>query len=137
MSHLLYLMFRCDFDVMENLDFVGGFWDLNTPRSFRRPHHDEESLLSEPFSGLAVSSIHARVSGYLYSDVSIHVTGHGDAVSVSTGRRRLVSSLSSTRPGSPAGSCRQGPASPFPAPIPWRIPTRLLRSAGPGEGVFN
>ena len=31
MDHLLYLMFRCDFDVMESLDFVGGFWDLNTP----------------------------------------------------------------------------------------------------------
>jgi len=28
MSHLLYLMFRCDFDVMESLIFV-GFWDLN------------------------------------------------------------------------------------------------------------
>ena len=31
MSHLLYLMFQCDFDVMESLDFVGGFGNLNTP----------------------------------------------------------------------------------------------------------
>ena len=31
MGHLLYLMFRCDFDVMESLDFVGIFGDLNTP----------------------------------------------------------------------------------------------------------
>ena len=28
MCYLLYLMFRCDFDVMENLK---GSWDLNTP----------------------------------------------------------------------------------------------------------
>ena len=28
MSHLLYLMFRCDGDVMESLEFL---WDLNTP----------------------------------------------------------------------------------------------------------
>ena len=28
MSHLLYLMFRCDFDVIEILEFL---WDLNTP----------------------------------------------------------------------------------------------------------
>ena len=31
MNHMLYLMFRYDFDVIENLDFVGWFWDLNTP----------------------------------------------------------------------------------------------------------
>ena len=29
MSHLLYLMFRCDFDVMESLEEFG---DLNTPK---------------------------------------------------------------------------------------------------------
>ena len=34
MGHLLYLMFRCDGDVMENLEFL---WDLNTPQvSFER-----------------------------------------------------------------------------------------------------
>ena len=32
MSHLLYLMFRCDGDVMENLDFGGFFGHLNTPQ---------------------------------------------------------------------------------------------------------
>ena len=31
MSHLLYLMFRCDGDVMESLDFGVVFEDLNTP----------------------------------------------------------------------------------------------------------
>ena len=30
MGHLLYLIFRCDFDVMKSLDFW-GFLDLNTP----------------------------------------------------------------------------------------------------------
>ena len=35
MGHLLYLIFRCDFDVMESLIFVGGFWDLNGPMSFQ------------------------------------------------------------------------------------------------------
>ena len=29
MDHLLYLMFRCDGDVMKNLEFL---WDLNTPQ---------------------------------------------------------------------------------------------------------
>ena len=33
MSHLIYLIFRCDFDVMENLNFMGSFWDLNKPES--------------------------------------------------------------------------------------------------------
>ena len=31
MSYLLYLMFRCDFDVMESLDAGVFLWDLNTP----------------------------------------------------------------------------------------------------------
>ena len=31
MCHLLYLMFRCDFDVMENLESLEKFGDLNTP----------------------------------------------------------------------------------------------------------
>ena len=31
MSHLLYLMFRCDGDVMESLDFGEFLRDLNTP----------------------------------------------------------------------------------------------------------
>ena len=31
MGHLLYLMFRCDGDVMESLDFGGFFGHLNTP----------------------------------------------------------------------------------------------------------
>ena len=31
MGHLLYLMFRCDGDVMENLDFGGFLVHLNTP----------------------------------------------------------------------------------------------------------
>ena len=31
MGYLLYLMFRCDGDVMESLDFGGVLWDLNTP----------------------------------------------------------------------------------------------------------
>ena len=31
MGHLLYLMFRCDFDVMENLESLEKFRDLNTP----------------------------------------------------------------------------------------------------------
>ena len=30
MSHLLYLIFRCDFDMMENLEKFGN---LNTPRA--------------------------------------------------------------------------------------------------------
>ena len=30
MSHLLYLMFWCDGDVMESLEFGGSFWELNT-----------------------------------------------------------------------------------------------------------
>ena len=30
MGHLLYLMFRCDFDVMENLENLEEFGDLNT-----------------------------------------------------------------------------------------------------------
>ena len=29
MGHLLYLMFRCDRDVMKSLEFL---WDLNTPK---------------------------------------------------------------------------------------------------------
>ena len=33
MSHLLYLMFRCDFDVMENLESLEEFGDLNTPQA--------------------------------------------------------------------------------------------------------
>ena len=33
MGHLLYLMFRCDGDVMESLKFL---WDLNTPYSVKR-----------------------------------------------------------------------------------------------------
>ena len=32
MGHLLYLMFRCDGDVMESLDFGEFLRDLNTPR---------------------------------------------------------------------------------------------------------
>ena len=45
MGHLLYLMFRCDFDVMESLDFVGGFGDLNTPKIANRnnPHTCQQS----------------------------------------------------------------------------------------------
>ena len=35
MGHLLYLIFRCDFDVMENLERVEKFWDLNTPQDHR------------------------------------------------------------------------------------------------------
>ena len=31
MGHLLYLMFRCDFDVMESLENLEEFGDLNTP----------------------------------------------------------------------------------------------------------
>ena len=31
MNYLLYLMFRCDGDVMENLDFWGVLGHLNTP----------------------------------------------------------------------------------------------------------
>ena len=31
MGYLLYLMFRCHFDVMESLDVGGFLWDLNTP----------------------------------------------------------------------------------------------------------
>ena len=31
MGHLLYLMFRCDFDVMENLESLEEFGDVNTP----------------------------------------------------------------------------------------------------------
>ena len=34
MTHLLYLMFRCDFDVIESLDVGGFLWDLNTPLFF-------------------------------------------------------------------------------------------------------
>ena len=30
MRHLLYLMFRCDVDVMENLEWGEFFWELNT-----------------------------------------------------------------------------------------------------------
>ena len=30
MRHLLYLMFRCDVDVMESLELEGIFWELNT-----------------------------------------------------------------------------------------------------------
>ena len=32
MGHLLYLMFRCDGDVMKNLDFGVVFGHLNTPK---------------------------------------------------------------------------------------------------------
>ena len=35
MGHLLYLMFRCDGDVMESLEFL---WDLNTPFEFFSSH---------------------------------------------------------------------------------------------------
>ena len=35
MGHLLYLMFRCDFDVMESLERVEKFWDLNAPQDHR------------------------------------------------------------------------------------------------------
>ena len=31
MGHLLYLMFRCDFDVMEDLESLEEFGNLNTP----------------------------------------------------------------------------------------------------------
>ena len=34
MGHLLYLMFRCDGDVMESLD-LGGLRDLNTPHGIK------------------------------------------------------------------------------------------------------
>ena len=34
MGYLLYLMFRCDFDVMESLDVEGFLWNLNTPGVF-------------------------------------------------------------------------------------------------------
>ena len=30
MRHLVYLMFRCDVDVMESLELGGVFWELNT-----------------------------------------------------------------------------------------------------------
>ena len=30
MGHLLYLMFRCDGDVMENLEILEILWELNT-----------------------------------------------------------------------------------------------------------
>ena len=30
MRHLLYLMFRCNVDVMESLELGGVFWELNT-----------------------------------------------------------------------------------------------------------
>ena len=32
MDYLLYLMFRCDGDVMESLDLGGGLRELNTPQ---------------------------------------------------------------------------------------------------------
>ena len=34
MSHLLYLIFRCDFDVMKNLENLEKFGDLKTPTVF-------------------------------------------------------------------------------------------------------
>ena len=30
MGHLLYLIFRCDFDVMENLETLGNWKEVNT-----------------------------------------------------------------------------------------------------------
>ena len=30
MGHLLYLMFRCDFDVMESLESLENLWEVNT-----------------------------------------------------------------------------------------------------------
>ena len=30
MGHLLYLIFRCDFDVMENLESLGNWKEVNT-----------------------------------------------------------------------------------------------------------
>ena len=36
MRHLLYLIFRCDVDVMENLELGGVFWELNTALEGRR-----------------------------------------------------------------------------------------------------
>ena len=40
MSHLLYLIFRCDFDMMENLKSSEKFGDLNTPRKESKPTAD-------------------------------------------------------------------------------------------------
>jgi len=53
MDYLLYLMFRCDFDVMESLDVgEGGLWDLNTPRDDTKTMQDlidRETVLSDSF----------------------------------------------------------------------------------------
>ena len=43
MSHLLYLMFRCDGDVMESLDFGKVFGHLNTPLLLSQPLHENKT----------------------------------------------------------------------------------------------
>ena len=41
MGHLLYLIFRCDFDVMENLE---SLWEVNTATL---PEHKKQRFMSE------------------------------------------------------------------------------------------
>ena len=38
MDHLLYLIFRCDFDVMESLDFVGVFGSEHSHAGLQEEH---------------------------------------------------------------------------------------------------
>ena len=51
MCHLLYLMFRCDVDVVESLELGGVFWELNTAHvKFSReiaPHDTVQELMKK------------------------------------------------------------------------------------------
>ena len=62
MGHLLYLMFRCDGDVMESLDFGWFLRDLNTPKATAHlTCRAAEDMVHELYEVATVESFKAHV----------------------------------------------------------------------------
>ena len=47
MDHLLYLMFRCDFDVMKNLENLESLWNLNKPNDSAAGETEKDTAIYE------------------------------------------------------------------------------------------